>query len=208
MKELRIVNLLSEFDARLEAEHNQLKVLSLQERAKHSDNMMLAVGRPTGEFLHMLLKTQGGKNILEIGTSVGYSTIWLAEAARVNGGRVTTIECVATKQAQAIENIRRAGLEDFVDFQLGDAVKLVETLPGTWDFVLLDLWKQLYTPCFNRFYPKLAPGAIVVADNITFPPDFGAIMKAYQECVRAKPDLDSIQIDIGQGLEVTRKEIN
>ncbi len=84
----------------------------------------------------------------------------------------------------------------------------METLPGTWDFVLLDLWKQLYTPCFNRFYPKLASGAIVVADNITFPPDFGAIMKAYQECVRTKPDLDSIQIDIGQGLEVTRKEIN
>ncbi|NEQ05160.1 MAG: O-methyltransferase [Moorea sp. SIO4E2] len=208
MKEVRIVNLLSEFDARLEAEHNQLQALSPQERAKHLDNMMLAVGRQTGEFLNMLLKTQGGKRILEIGTSVGYSTIWLAEAARVNGGCVTTLEYVATKQAQAVENIRKAGLEDFVDFQLGDAVKLVETLPGTWDFVLLDLWKQFYIPCFNRLYEKLAPGAIIVADNINFPPDFAPIMKAYQECVRAKPDLDSIQIDIGQGLEVTRKEIN
>ena len=208
MKELRIVNVLSELDARLEAEHNQSKALSPEERGKHLDEMMLAVGSQTGELLNMLLKTQGGKRILEIGTSVGYSTIWLAEAARVNGGRVTTLECVAAKQAQAVENIRRVGLEDFVDFQLGDALKLLEVLPGTWDFVLLDLWKDLYIPCFDRFYHKLAPGAIVVADNIIVPPDFRPIMKNYQQHVRTKPDLDSIEIDIGQGLELTRKEIS
>ncbi|QFS49714.1 O-methyltransferase [Nostoc sphaeroides] len=207
MKELRIVNVLSEFDARLEAEHNQLKILTPEERVKHLDEMMLAVGWQTGQFLNMLLKAQGGKRILEIGTSIGYSTIWLAQAARENGGCVTTLECVASKQTQALENIRRAGLEDFVNFQLGDAVKLLENLPGTWDFVLLDLWKDLYIPCFDRFYEKLAPGAIVVADNITFPPDFRTIMKAYQEYVRAKSDLDSIEIDIGQGIELTRKEV-
>ena len=207
MKELRIVNVLSEFDALLEAENKQLKVLSPEDRRKHRDEMMLAVGLQTGEFLNMLLKTQGGKRILEIGTSVGYSTIWLAEAARVNGGTVTTIEYIPAKQAQAVENIRRAGLEDFVDFQLGDAVNLLDNLPGAWDFVLLDLWKDLYIPCFDRFYKKLAPRAIVVADNITFPPDFRATMKDYQEYVRSKPDLDSIEINIGQGLELTRKEI-
>ncbi|MBN3927984.1 O-methyltransferase [Nostoc sp. NMS4] len=208
MKELRILNVLSEFDVLLEVEHNQLKALSPEERGKRLDEMMLAVGLKTGEFLNMLLKTQGGKRILEIGTSVGYSTIWLAEAARVNGGRVTTLECVAAKQTQAVENIRRAGLEDFVDFQLGDALKLLEILPGTWDFVLLDLWKDLYIPCFDRFYKKLAPGAIVVADNITFPPDFRPIMKDYQQYVRTKPDLHSIEIDIGQGLDLTRKQIS
>lgn len=207
MKELRIVNVLSEFDALLEAEQNQLKVLSPQERGKHRDEMMLAVGSQTGQLLNMLLKTQGGKRILEIGTSVGYSTIWLAEAARVNGGQVTTLECLSTKQAQAMENIRRAGLEDFVDFQLGDAIQLIEHLPGAWDFILLDAWKDVYIPCFECFYAKLAPGAIVVADNITSPPDFRAIMKDYQEYVRSKPDLESIQIDIGQGLELTRKSI-
>lgn len=207
MKELRIINVLSEFDPLLEAEHNQLKVLSPEELRKYRDEMILAVGKPTGEFLNMLLKTQGGKRILEIGTSVGYSTIWLAEAARVNGGHITTLECIVAKQAQAVEHIRRAGLEDFVNFQLGDAVELLENLPGTWDFVLLDLWKELYIPCFDRFYKKLSPGAIVVADNITFPPDFRALMKDYQEYVRKKPDLDSIEINIGQGLELTRKNL-
>jgi predicted O-methyltransferase YrrM len=208
MKELRILNVLSQFDPLLEAEHNQLKVLSPKERGKCRDEMMLAVGFQTGEFLNMLIKIQAGKRILEIGTSVGYSTIWLAEAARINGGHLTTLECVAAKQLQAMENIRRAGLEDFVDFQLGDALKLLENLPGAWDFVFLDIWKDLYIPCFDRFYKKLAPGAIVVADNMTFPPDFRAIMKDYQEYVRSKPDLDSIEIDIGQGLELTRKEIH
>ncbi|MEH2303318.1 MAG: O-methyltransferase [Nostoc sp.] len=208
MKELRIVNVLSELDAHMEAEHNQFKALSPEDRGKHLDEMMLAVGSQTGELLNMLLKTQGGKRILEIGTSVGYSTIWLAEAARVNGGHVTTLECVAAKQAQAVENIRRVGLEDFVDFQLGDALKLLEILPGTWDFVLLDLWKDQYIPCFDLFYKKLAPGAIVVADNITFPPDFRTKMNNYQQHVRTKPDLDSIEINIGQGFELTRKEIS
>ncbi len=208
MKELRILNVLSELDALLEAQHNQFKTLSPEDRGKHLDEMMLGVGSQTGEFLNMLLKTQGGQHILEIGTSFGYSTIWLAEAARINGGRVTTLECVATKQAQAVENIRRVGLEDFVDFQLGDALELIEVLPGTWDFVLLDLWKDLYIPCFDRFYNKLAPGAIVVADNIIVPSNSRTIMKNYQQHVRTKPDLDSIEINIGQGLELTRKEIS
>jgi predicted O-methyltransferase YrrM len=207
MKELRVVSVLSEFDALLEAEQNQLKLLSPQERREHRNEMMLAVGSQTGQFLNMLLKTQGGKRILEIGTSVGYSTIWLAEAARANSGKITSLECVATKQAQAVENVCRAGLEDFVNFQLGDAIQLIENLPGTWDFILLDIWKDAYIPCFERFYAKLALGAIVVADNMTSPPDFRPIMKDYQEYVRSKPDLESIQIDIGQGLELTRKVI-
>ncbi|MDF5714738.1 MAG: O-methyltransferase [Rhizonema sp. NSF051] len=208
MKEPQILNVLSELDVLQEAQHNQFKTLSPEDRGKHRDEMMLGVGSQTGELLNILLKTQGGKNILEIGTSFGYSTIWLAEAARVNGGRVTTLECVASKQAKAVENIRRVGLEDFVDFQLGDALELIEVLPGTWDFVLLDLWKDLYIPCFDRFYDKLAPGAIVVADNIIVPSNSRPIMKNYQQHVRTKPDLDSIEINIGQGLELTRKEIS
>ncbi|MDF5723514.1 MAG: O-methyltransferase [Rhizonema sp. PD37] len=208
MKEQRILNVLSELDALQEAQHNQFKTLSPEDHGKHRDEMMLGVGSQTGEFLNILLKTQGGKNILEIGTSFGYSTIWLAEAARVNGGRVTTLECVASKQAKAVENIRRVGLEDNVDFQLGDALELIEVLPGTWDFVLLDLWKDLYIPCFDRFYNKLAPGAIVVADNIIVPSNSRTIMKNYQQHVRIKPDLNSIEINIDQGLELTRKEMS
>ncbi len=210
----KIVNVLTELEARSQQEEefirqsleqNKLQSLSPEELSSYMNNLMLAVGWETGKFLNMLLKTQSGKRILEIGTSVGYSTIWLAEAARVNGGCVTTLECVASKQTQAVENIRKVGLEDFVDFQLGDAVTLIETLTGSWDFILLDLWKELYVPCFDRFYEKLAPGAIVIADNINNPPDFRPVMKVYQEHVCAKKDLESMEIPIGNGLELTRK---
>lgn len=206
-KDSRILNVFAQLEPLLETEHQQLKLLSPEERGKQRDELMLAAGSQTGNFLNMLLKIQGGKRILEIGTSVGYSTLWLAEAARANGGYVTTLEHIEAKQLQAKDTIQKAGLAEFVDFQLGDALKLLEDLPGEWDFVFLDLWKDLYVPCFDLFYRKLAPGAIIVADNMTFPPDFRDIMQSYQAHVRSKPDLDSMEITIGQGLEFTRKAV-
>ncbi len=212
--ESQVVSVLAELEARLQTEeellnleHDKLRALTPEELFKYMDKLMLAVGPQTGQFLNILLKTQGGKRILEIGTSVGYSTIWLAEAARLNSGKVSTLVCVDFKQAQAIGNIRSVGLQDYVDFQLGDALSLLKTLPGLWDFVLLDLWKELYIPCFDLFYEKLAPGAIVIADNITSPPNFRPEMKAYQEHVRAKKDLESVEVGIGNGLELTRKAL-
>lgn len=71
--------------------------------------------------------------------------------------------------------------------------------------MLLDLWKHLYIPCFDRIYDKLAPGAIVIADDVIFPPELRQEMQAYQDYVRAQPDLDSVEVGIGHGLEVTRK---
>ncbi|MBD2606581.1 O-methyltransferase [Scytonema hofmannii FACHB-248] len=209
--ELQVVNLLTELEARLRVEESQspkenpFTTLSPEELDKLMSQLMLAVGPETGKFLNMLLKMQGGKRILDIGTSFGYSTLWLAEAARVNGGHVITLEYVNSKQAQAIEHIHRAGLQNVVDFKLGDAVALLETLPGPWDFVLIDLWKDLYIPCFDHIYEKLSPGAIVIADNISFPVEFRETMKAYQQHVRSKPNLDSVEVGVGHGLELTRK---
>jgi predicted O-methyltransferase YrrM len=181
-----------------------LTELTLEEQESLSQRMN-AIGPETGKFLNLLLKTQGGQRILELGTSFGYSTIYLAEAARANGGQVTTLEYDIAKQAQASAYIHQSGLQAVVDFKLGDATKLLDVLPGPWDFVLLDVWKHLYLPCFDRVYEKLAPGAIVIADNTIFPPEFRQGMQAYQDYVRAKPDLDSVEVGIGHGLEVTRK---
>ncbi|NEQ18632.1 MAG: hypothetical protein F6K28_00455 [Microcoleus sp. SIO2G3] len=139
------------------------------------------------------------------GTSFGYSTIYLAEAARANSGRVTTLDYDVAKQVQASAYIQQVGLQEVVDFKLGDAMELLDGLPGHWDFVSLDLWKHLYIPCFDRVYEKLAPGAIVIADDVIFPPELRQGMQTYQDYVRAKPDLDSVEVGIGHGLEVTRK---
>ncbi len=166
---------------------------------------MLAVGPETGQFINILAKAHAGIRILELGTSVGYSTLWLAEAAREIGGHVTTIEKAENKQAEARAHIEEAGLSPYVTFILGDAVAWLQELPGPWDFVLLDLWKELYMPCFERLYGKLAPGGMIVADNMREPPEFRPEAEAYQSVIRQKPDLDSVEVGVGYALEVTRK---
>jgi predicted O-methyltransferase YrrM len=96
----------------------------------------------------------------------------------------------------------KAGLADHVDFKVGDAVEMIGELPGGIDFVLVDLWKDLYTPCLEAFYPKLNPGAIIVADNMIRPG--GDEVKRYGERVRALPKIDSVLLPVGSGLEVSR----
>jgi predicted O-methyltransferase YrrM len=168
------------------------------------DRFMLAVGPDTGQLINILARSLHRPHILELGTSYGYSTLWLAEAARSAGGRVTTMELHDYKSAYAREMSIKAGLAGHVDFQVGDAVQLIQELPAGIDFVLVDLWKELYLPCLEAFYPKLNPGAIIVADNIIRPGKEGALR--YTEAVRAKPDMTSILVPVGAGLEISRFE--
>jgi predicted O-methyltransferase YrrM len=166
------------------------------------DRVLLAVGPETGRLINILAKSLKAPNILEIGTSYGYSGIWLGEAARATGGRLTTLELQDYKSAHAREMSVKAGLADHVDFKVGDALDLIAALPAGIDFVLLDLWKDLYTPCFEAFYPKLNPGAIIVADNMVMPG--GEEVARYAKAVRAKPDMETIRLPVGSGLDVSR----
>jgi predicted O-methyltransferase YrrM len=168
------------------------------------DNALLAVGPETGQLINLLAKSLEKPHILEIGTSFGYSGIWLAEAARASGGRLTTLELSEHKAAHAREMSEQAGLASFVDFQLGDALELIEKLPSGIDFVLLDLWKDLYEPCLERFYPKLNPGAIIVADNMIRPGGEGVAL--YKKAIRAKPGISSVLLPVGSGIEISRFE--
>lgn len=166
------------------------------------DRMLLAVGPDTGQFINILAGSLRAPAILEVGTSYGYSGIWLAEAARKAGGRVTTLELQDYKAAYARERAVEAGLANYIDYQVGDAVKMIGELPAGIDFVLLDLWKDLYVPCLDAFYPKLNPGAIIVADNMLFPG--GEVMQRYADAVRAKPGMTSVLLPVGSGIEVSR----
>ena len=166
------------------------------------DRYLLPVGPESGQLINILASSLKAPNILEIGTSYGYSGIWLAEAARATGGRLTTLELQDYKSAYAHEMSTKAGLADHVDFKVGDALAAIAALPSGIDFVLLDLWKDMYAPCLEAFYPKLNPGAIIVADNMTRPGGPG--IAEYAAAVRAKPDLDSILVPVGSGLEISR----
>jgi predicted O-methyltransferase YrrM len=168
------------------------------------DRMLLPVGEEAGRFINILAKSLTAPTIIEIGTSYGYSGIWLGDAARATGGRLVTMELMDYKSAYARDMAERAGVADVIDFQVGEALDLIEALPHGIDFVLLDLWKDLYTPCLEAFYPKLNPGAIIVADNMLFPG--GPEVALYGRAVRAKPGMTSVLLPVGQGLEVSRYE--
>jgi len=166
------------------------------------DQQLLAVGPETGRLINIIARSLEAPTILEIGTSFGYSGIWLAEAARASGGRVITMEMHQHKSDYARDMARKAGLADVIDFRVGDAVQMIAQMPRGIDFVLLDLWKDLYIPCLEAFYPKLNPGAIIVADNMLRPR--GESVNQYARAVRAKTGMSSVLLPVGTGIEITR----
>jgi caffeoyl-CoA O-methyltransferase len=122
-----------------------------------------------GKVLHDLVVKGGHKAILEIGTSTGHSTVWLAWAASKTGGRVVTIEIDRGRHQRALANLRRAGLADYVDARLADAHDLVKLLPGPWDFVFQDADKEWYLQYFRDLEAKMAPGGCYTAHNVARP---------------------------------------
>jgi predicted O-methyltransferase YrrM len=199
-----VQEVLDAYEKRAADEHKRWSDLGWDQFVQDRDQYLLAVGPATGLFMNLLIKEMKSRTILEIGTSYGYSTLWLAEAARATGGKVITLELQAYKQQYAREQLTKAGLETFVDFRAGDAKESLAKLENPVDFVLLDLWKNLYIPCFDLFYPRLSPGALVVADNMTYPESAQAHAAAYRKHVRSTANIQSMLLPIGQGLEVSR----
>ena len=198
----KILAVLNTYHDRINKERTQPKQEVPGGRDGGNDQRMRAVGPATGQLLNLLAKSLHAPHILEIGTSFGYSGTWLAEAARASGGRVTTMEMHPYKSEYAKSMHEKAGLAEYVDYQVGDAVELIKQLSTDVDFILLDLWKDMYVPCLEAFYPKLNPGAIIVADNMIRPGN--EAVKAYGREVRAKAGITSVLLPVGTGLEVSR----
>jgi predicted O-methyltransferase YrrM len=199
-----VQQILQEFEKRSEREWEEIGRMDTAEWQTQLDKFLLAVGPATGHFMNLLIKEAKARTVLEVGSSYGYSTVWLAEAVRESGGVVTSLEIHPEKQKHARASVEKAGLDGFVDFKLGDARESLRTLPQTFDFVLLDLWNDLYIPCFDLFYPKLNPGALIVADNMIFPESYRDDAAAYQKHIRTKPHIQSLLLPVGFGIELSR----
>jgi len=199
-----VLAVLDEYEARARREEQLWNSLSPEEGMRRRDEMLLPVGRAAGMLMNLLIKEAAARRVLEVGSSYGYSTIWLAEAARAVGGKVISLELQAAKTQYARTQLARAGLVDSVEFLVDDALASLAQLPGPFDFALIDLWKELYLPVFELLHPKLAPGAIVVADNMLYPERFRAEARAYRQRVRAAAGMNSVLLAVGNGLEVSR----
>ena len=169
------------------------------------DEFLLPVGAEVGAFLRALAVGRRPGRILELGTSYGYSTLFLADAARQCGAQVVTVDLDAAKQAYARERLAEAGLAEFVDFRCGDAVGVIEADEGEWGLVLLDIWKDLYVPCFEAVYPKLAEEGVIVSDNMIYPEGARDSVRALREAIRTKGDLQTVLLPLGSGIELTVK---
>lgn len=198
-----IERVLADFERR--AEEEQRRTMTPGAPGTDLDDLLLSVGREAGTLLYLLATGAQSRRILELGSSYGYSTVWLAAAARTTGGKVLSLELKDFKIEHARQALVRAGLSSRVEFHMGDCLESLKTLPGPFDFVLLDVWKDAYIPCFELVHPKLAPGGVICADNMLLPEAVRPQAEAYRKRVRAAGDMDSVLLEVGNGIEVSRK---
>lgn len=127
------------------------------------------IPRVTGGLINMFIKMMNIKNALEIGTSNGYSGLWIAKALKETGGRLTTIEYYEKRQSIAIENFQKCGVIDIVRPLQGDAIETILSFTSEekFDFVFIDANKRQYVEYFKLIKPHLTTKALIVADNIT-----------------------------------------
>ncbi len=162
----------------------------------------LNVPHEDGKILHDLIIKANFRNILEIGTSTGHSTIWLAWAAAKTGGRVTTIEIDRERRETALKNFKAAGLSRYIDSRLGDAHKIVPSLAGPFDFVFCDADKEWYLQYFLDLKPKLTANACYTAHNVLR--DGGGGAAGFMSYVKKDPGFHtSIIPGSGEGISVS-----
>jgi predicted O-methyltransferase YrrM len=153
----------------------------------------------TAELVSILVRSSGAQRVLEIGTSNGYSTIWLAASINSWAGRIISIDRNAEKQKMARENLQRAGLVGQVDLHCGDATEVVSTLQGPFDFVLFDADRKSAPQQLNLLLPKLATKALILADNVLSHP---AEIADYLATIYTLEHLQHVIVPIGKGLSV------
>jgi predicted O-methyltransferase YrrM len=159
-----------------------------------------AVAATTGRFLFSLVAPQTDCEVLELGGSRGYSTIWLAAGVRYLGGRVLSVEHDPRKVEAWRHNVADAGLEDWADLIEGDAKEAVPEIDDVFDVVFLDAEKEDYEVLFHLARPKLEPGALVVADNVL---SHEETLAAYSQARQVDPTLLSVTVPLDRGLELS-----
>ncbi|WP_114750582.1 O-methyltransferase [Pleomorphovibrio marinus] len=171
---------------------------------KRQDWRNLNVPYEDGKTLHDLIVDNEYKSAVEIGTSTGHSTVWLAWALSKTGGKLVTIELDEGRQKQARENIEKLGLSEYVDFRLGNAHQIVKDLEGPFDFVFSDADKDWYIQYFKDLHPKLKSGGTFTAHNVL--QNISGI-REYVDFVQKHPDYQTeIDKTSSSGIAISRKK--
>lgn len=179
-------------------EKTALAVLDDMNTNQRRGNMNVPV--QDGRLLRLLAETTGARHIVELGTSNGYSGIWQCLALRTTGGKLTTFEIDARRAAMARENFKRARVDDLVTLVEGDAHEKVADVAGPVDIVFLDADKEGYLDYLNKLLPKVRPGGLIVAHNMSA----RQADPRYVEAITTNPDLETIFLN-GVGLTLKKR---
>lgn len=171
-----------------------------------------------GNFLNLMVTMSRAQAVLEIGTAIGYSTIWLARAVEKNGGHVTTIDMNKDRLARAVRYFERAELQEHITALEGDARKILPSLASSYDFIFIDAAKGEYLDYLDLICPLIIPGGVLVVDNVLFRgwvvPEskfeakyermVGGLRKFLQELCQ-NPDFTTTVLPFGDGVSVSHK---
>jgi caffeoyl-CoA O-methyltransferase len=189
-------------DDRVRAVLARLEVEDAEERARGVPRQQRArqVARTTGQFLFAFVSPQTDCEVLEIGGSRGYSSIWLAAGVRNLGGRLLSLESDPAKVEAWHANVEEAGLAEWAELIAGDAFETLPPIADVFDVVFLDAEKEQYEELFTIARGKLEPGAVVIADNVL---SHQETLAAYSQARQADPTLESVTLPLDRGLELS-----
>jgi caffeoyl-CoA O-methyltransferase len=198
----RAFSLRAVLDDRVRAVLSRLEVEDAEERARGVPREQRArqVARTTGQFLFAFVSPQTDCEVLEIGGSRGYSSIWLAAGVRNLGGRLLSLESDPAKVEAWHANVEEAGLAEWAELIAGDAFETLPPIADVFDVVFLDAEKEQYEVLFTIARAKLEPGAVVIADNVL---SHQETLAAYSQARQADPTLESVTLPLDRGLELS-----
>lgn len=165
------------------------------------------ISRQTGLLLNTFIKMMDAKSVLEIGTSNGYSGLWISKALKTTGGKLTTIEYFDKRQSIAMENFKKCGVADIIRTIQGSAIKILSALSPDekFDFVFIDANKSEYVQYFELIKPHLTNRAFITADNITSHPEK---VQSFIDAIAEDKEFQYEMIDISGGLLIASRKFN
>jgi predicted O-methyltransferase YrrM len=175
------------------------RILAVLDQARSSGDVYLEVPIADGRMLRLLTEVAGAKNVVEIGTSTGYSGLWLCLALQKTGGKLTTFEIDPGRAAEARKHFQQAGIGSIATVVLGDAHENVKRLKDPIDVLFIDADKPGYLDYLTKLLPLVRPGGLILAHNVDSAPD-------YVKAVTTSPDLETVFYMQGAGLGVTLKK--
>lgn len=176
--------------------------IELEEKGIQNDELQvdktqryLNITRDTGEFLQVLVRATRALKVLEIGTSNGYSTLWLASSLPERG-QVTTIECLESKAKEALSNFKRASLRSKINLLLGNALQIVQELQDEYDLIFLDANRSQYMDISTDILRLLKEGGLLVCDNAVSHHHELADFISY---LKSQPNISTSLVPVGKG---------